>query len=93
MNVAARLLLGEDVERLRVNVAVDQDNLALRPMHERNQKLEAFAGRALRATQPVVDAPDLLEHVVVVRDEVAHLHEGVHDLDAHLYRRLASEDG
>nr|WP_283171764.1 hypothetical protein [Curtanaerobium respiraculi] len=43
----ARLLLGEDVERPRVHVAVDKDDFAFGPLHERDQELECVVDPSL----------------------------------------------
>ena len=112
-------LLGENVERARVHITVDQDNLALGPLHECNQELErivdlsleedllirrlvglhvvedaleALVGGFLVFQLPELNRADLLEHAGIVRDEVSHLDESVHDFDAYLYCRLAPED-
>lgn len=55
--------------------------------------LEALVGWAFWTIQPMVDVSDLLEHMSVVCNEVSHLDEDVHDLDAYLYCRITSEDG
>mgnify|MGYP000341175078 CR=1 FL=1 len=46
----AWLLLGEDVERSRVHVTVDQDYLAPCPLHECNQELERMTMEIGRAS-------------------------------------------
>ena len=61
--------------------------------HVVEDALEALVGRTLRAVQPVINTPNLLEHMGVVRDEVAHHDEGVHNAYAHVDCRVAAQDG
>ena len=77
-----------------VDLSLEEDLLIRRlvGLHVVEDALEALVGLLLVLDLASLDVADLLEHVGVVGDEVAHLHESIHDADAYLDGGLAAQD-